>query len=317
MSTATSSSITPVLNRLIERAAGRERLARLVLCAALAGGHILLDDLPGTGKTTLAKGLSDGLGLGLTRIQGTSDLLPSDIVGVSTYVRDTNTFQFHKGPVFSQILLCDEINRCPPRTQSALLEAMAEYQVSVDGITHFLPDPFLVIATQNPVDGQSTLTLPDSQLDRFMFHLSMGRLSEAAEKALMRHASPCRPSLHASAPVATPMQAPAQFSAWQQAVERVAVSEPMVDYLWRVLEATRAAPAYKERGGLSTRGAQALVRAAKAWAWLEGRDYVIPEDVAAVFLPVAEHRLLSSTQLSHPELRANIEELFKRVPVQA
>lgn len=299
------------LTHLTEAAAGRALPARLVLCAALAGGHVLLDDLPGTGKTTLAKALGQVLGLTFQRIQGTSDLLPSDIVGVNVYDRDAGKFTFHPGPIFTQVLLCDELNRCPPRTQSALLEGMAEGQVTLDGATHALPSPFLVIATQNPVDGQSTLTLPAAQWDRFMFRLSMGRLDEHAEKALLHH-----PNWASLTPLGAPISGieTMNFVDLQAQSQTPYLSEALVDYLWRLLHASRSR--FEERGGLSLRAGQSIMRAARAWAWLADRDHVVPEDVAAVFLPAAIHRLLPADQMHLAAAQTRIQTLLESVPVE-
>jgi MoxR-like ATPase len=299
------------LSHLTEAAAGRAIPARLVLCAALAGGHVLLDDLPGTGKTTLAKALGHVLGLKFRRLQGTSDLLPSDIVGVSVYDRPSSQFTFHPGPIFTQVLLCDEINRIPPRTQSALLEGMAEGQVTIDDLTHVLPSPFLVIATQNPVDGQSTLTLPEAQLDRFMFRLNMGTLKEEAEKALLHH-----PDWASLAPVSEPTQTlePGQFLVLQAQSQTPHLSDSLVDYLWRLLNASRIQ--FADRGGLSLRAGQTIVRAARAWAWIDGRDHVIPEDVNAVFLPSAMHRLLPADQVHLHSAHSRIQALLESVSVE-
>jgi MoxR-like ATPase len=309
-------AIAAALATLTAAAAGRATVARLVLCAALAGGHVVLNDLPGTGKTTLAKALGASLGLVFQRLQGTSDLLPSDIVGVNVYQRDTGAFVFHPGPIFTHVLLCDELNRCPPRTQSALLEGMGEGQVTLDGVTHALPTPFLVIATQNPMDGQSTLALPDAQWDRFMFHLSMGPLAAEAEKALFQHPEWGRatPTPVREGPL-TPPAGHAPFVALQAQSQTPHLSEALVDYLWRLVTVSRET--FAERGGLSTRAGQAIARAARAWAFLEGRDYVTPEDVAAVFVPAALHRLLPGDRLHTPEAVERIAALLDRVPVRA
>jgi len=311
MSDRTPLAIRPALTHLTQAAAGRDRVARLVLCAALAGGHVLLDDLPGTGKTTLAKTLGDSLGLAFRRLQCTSDLLPSDIVGVNVYQRDEGRFAFHPGPIFTNVLLCDELNRCPPRTQSALLEGMAEQQVTVDGQTLPLPTPFLVIATQNPVDGQSTLALPDAQWDRFMFHLTMGRLAPAAEKALLVQPNWGRPV--ALTPADRPVADPVAFAALAAHSQTPQVQPPLVDYVFGLIEASRLA--FAERGGLSTRAGQAIMRAARAWAWLDGRPHVTPEDVQAVFVPAAIHRLVSSDQLQVAAERERVEALLTQVQV--
>jgi MoxR-like ATPase len=306
-----SSLVRAVLDRLTQAAAGREPVARMLLCAALAGGHVLMDDLPGTGKTTLAKALGHTLGLLYRRLQGTSDLLPSDIVGVNVYDREQGVFVFHRGPIFTEVLLCDELNRCPPRTQSALLEGMGEGQVTLDGITHALPSPFLVIATQNPVDGQSTLTLPDAQWDRFMFRLSMGLLHEHTEKALLEHPNGAYPA-H---PAGSSLLEPGVFVGWQASSQTPRLSPALVDYLWRLLQASRTT--FAERGGLSLRAGQVIARAARAHAWLAGRDHVVPEDVATVFEPAAIHRLMPADQMHLPAAQARIRALLHSVAVEA
>lgn len=296
-----------VLHLLTDAAAGRDEVARLLFCAALAGGHVLLDDLPGTGKTTLAKSLGQALGLTFRRVQCTSDLLPSDILGVSIFDREAQRFVFHEGPIFTQVLLCDELNRCPPRTQSALLEGMAEGQVTVDRDTHALPHPFLVIATQNPVDGRSTLDLPQAEWDRFMFCLSMGRLAPEAEKQLLTD------GFWGHTPtVSLPRDhEPVPFETWMAQSQTPRMAPVLVDYLFQLLEASRQQ--FPERGGLSTRAGQGIVRAARAWAWMAGRDHVILEDVQAVFLPAALHRLLPSDRLTRPEDQQRIRTLMQGV----
>lgn len=307
-----TSPITNILGQLTEAAAGRTTVARLVLCAALAGGHVVLDDLPGTGKTTLAKALGQVLGLSFRRLQGTSDLLPSDIVGVNIFHRDEEKFVFHKGPIFAHVLLCDELNRCPPRTQSALLEGMAEQQVTMDGETFALPQPFLVIATQNPVDGQSTLALPDAQWDRFMFHLTMGRLAPESEKRLLQNPRWVHIPMTAQN-VEGDAGRKNTFQAWASASQTPVLSEAITDYLFALLEASRHA--FPDRGGLSTRAGQSIARAARAWAWMEGRDYVVPEDIQAVFVPASLHRLIASDQLTVASEHARVEALLTQVAV--
>lgn len=264
---------------------GKTQEVRLAFVALLAGGHVLIEDLPGLGKTTLAHALAASLGLGFQRVQFTSDLLPADVVGVSIYDAGNRGFEFHPGPVFSNILLADEINRAPPRTQSALLEAMAEQQVTVDGTTRALPAPFFVIATQNPVDLSGTYPLPDSQLDRFLLRLSMGYPSPDAERALLTGQD--RRALIAQA---SPMLQEAEVLALQQAVNAVHASEALVSYVQALLTRSRQHPGV--RIGLSPRAGLALLRAARAHALLLGRQHVVPEDVQALFVPLAAHRLV-------------------------
>ncbi|PJK06642.1 ATPase [Lysobacteraceae bacterium NML71-0210] len=264
---------------------GKPLEVRLTFVALLAAGHVLIEDLPGLGKTTLAHALAATLGLKFQRVQFTSDLLPADVVGVSVYDAPARQFEFHPGPVFTHILLGDEINRAPPRTQSALLEAMAEQQVTIDGVTRKLPLPFFVIATQNPVDLSGTYPLPDSQLDRFLLRLSMGYPDSQTERALLMGED--RRALIAEA---RPLLAEADVLALQQAVLNVHASESLVAYVQALLARSRQHPGV--RIGLSPRAGLALLRAARAHALLLGRGHVLPEDVQALFVPLAAHRLV-------------------------
>ena len=264
---------------------GKETAVRLAFTALLADGHLLIEDLPGLGKTTLAHALAATLGLGFQRVQFTSDLLPSDIVGVSVYEAQGGGFSFHPGPVFAHVLLADEINRAPPRTQSALLEAMAEYQVTVDGTTHALPRPFFVIATQNPVDLAGTYPLPDSQLDRFLLRLQLGYPDPDAERALL--AGTARRDLIAQA---APVLGADQVMQLREAVLAVHASDALVRYVQALLERSRHHPGV--RVGLSPRAGIALLRAARAHALLLGRGHVLPDDIQALFGAVAAHRLV-------------------------
>ena len=263
---------------------GKPQEVRLALVALLAGGHALIEDLPGLGKTTLAHALAATVGLGFQRIQFTSDLLPADVLGVSVYEAGSREFRFHPGPVFTQVLLADEINRAPPRTQSALLEAMAEQQVTLDGTTHPLPDPFFVIATQNPVDLSGTFPLPDSQLDRFLLRFSLGYPNAESERALLTGTD--RRELIAQA---MPVLADGDVQALRRAAEQVHASEALVGYVQALLARSRQQPGV--RVGLSPRAGLALLRAARAYALLLGRNHVLPEDVQALFIAVAGHRL--------------------------
>ncbi|MEG3192104.1 AAA family ATPase [Lysobacter sp. D1-1-M9] len=267
---------------------GKPHEVRLAFVALLSSGHLLIEDLPGLGKTTLAHALAATLGLGFQRVQFTSDLLPADVVGVSVFDPQARRFEFHRGPVFAQVLLADEINRAPPRTQSALLEAMAEHQVTVDGITHALPDPFFVIATQNPVDLSGTYPLPDSQLDRFLLRLALGYPGEAAERDLLAGAD--RRDMIART---TALLDAEQVLAARQAVNAVHVSEALVGYVQALLARSRRHPGV--RVGLSPRAGLALLRAARAYAMLLGRAHVLPEDVQALFNQVAAHRLVADS----------------------
>lgn len=263
---------------------GKELQVRLALTCLLARGHLLLEDLPGMGKTTLSHALARVLGLGFQRIQFTADLLPGDILGTSVFDRESAQFVFHPGPIFCELILADEINRATPKSQSALLEAMEEGQVTIEGATRPLPSPFFVIATQNPVTQGGTFALPESQLDRFLMRLSLGYPARAAEKALLLAGSG-RQRL----PELEPVLDHAALAAVQAEIPRVRVSDALVDYVLRLVEATRSQPQFA--WGLSPRGSLALLAAARAWAYLAGRDYVIPEDVQAVLPAVAGHRL--------------------------
>lgn len=264
---------------------GKPRQVKLAFTCLVAGGHLLLEDVPGMGKTTLAHALAATFDLDFHRIQFTSDLLPSDIIGVSVYERETGEFRFHPGPIFTRLLLADEINRATPKSQSALLEAMAEGQVTVDGVTHELPRPFFVVATQNPIDLAGTFPLPDSQLDRFMLRLSLDYPDPAAERALLTGedrrdmVATLRPRLDVAA-----------IDQLHAAAQAITVSGTLLDYLQALLTASRRHG--DVRVGLSPRAGLALLAASRAWALLSGRDYVIPEDVQTVFVPAAAHRLV-------------------------
>ena len=263
---------------------GKEVQIRQALVCLLAGGHLLIEDVPGVGKTTLAHALAISLGLQFNRLQFTSDLLPADVVGISIFERDKNAFAFHPGPVFTQVLLADEINRATPKAQSALLEAMEERQVTSDGITRDLPRPFFVIATQNPAHQIGTFPLPESQLDRFLMCLSLGYPDAAAERALLMGED--RRTLLKSLPT---IMRPAELVEAQAALRELHTSPALIDYVQALAQASRQNGLFAE--GLSPRASIALLQAARAWAALEGRNHVIPEDVQAVLVPVAAHRL--------------------------
>ena len=268
---------------------GKDLQVRQSLTCLLAGGHLLIEDAPGVGKTTLAQAIALSLGLPFRRIQFTSDLLPSDVIGVSVYERNSGSFVFHPGPIFSEVLLSDEINRASPKTQSALLEAMEESQVSVDGLSRPLPQPFFVIATQNPLHQVGTFPLPESQLDRFLMCISLGYPDRAAERLLLEGEAR-RDMLRNLAPIARP----ADLQSAQQAIKRIFVSAALLDYVQALLAHSRATGKYAE--GLSPRAGLALLAAARAWAWLDGRDHVIPEDIQNVLPPVAGHRLHTTSR---------------------
>lgn len=263
---------------------GKEMQIRQALVCLLAGGHLLIEDVPGVGKTTLAHALAISLGLRFNRLQFTSDLLPADIVGISVFDREKNNFLFHPGPVFTQVLLADEINRATPKTQSALLEAMEERQVTAEGRTRDLPEPFFVIATQNPSHQVGTFALPESQLDRFLMCLSLGYPDAVAERALLMGED--RRTLLKSL---QKVMEPEELIAARQSLREIHTSPALIDYIQALAQASRQEAFFVE--GMSPRAAIALVQAAKAWAAMEGRNHVIPEDVQAVLVPVTAHRL--------------------------
>nr|WP_255771418.1 AAA family ATPase [Microbulbifer guangxiensis] len=267
---------------------GKEHQVKLALACLLSRGHLLIEDLPGMGKTTLAHALAQVLGLSYNRVQFTSDMLPADILGVSIFERDSGNFRFHEGPVFSQLLLADEINRSSPKTQSALLEAMEERQVSVDGETRALPDPFFVIATQNPLHQSGTFALPESQLDRFLMRISLGYPTREAERALFQGVDP-----RAELRQLQPRIDVSDLKRLQALVGQVKASESVLDYLERLVSFTRQSPDCTV--GLSPRGALALLHAARAWALIDGRSHLLPEDIQAVLPSVAGHRLHSES----------------------
>ncbi|MEM7209202.1 MAG: AAA family ATPase [Pseudomonadota bacterium] len=283
----------PKLNALLEEIntviLGKPHELRLALCCLLARGHLLLEDLPGMGKTTLSQTLAAVLGLSHNRVQFTSDILPSDITGAMVFEQQSATFSFHRGPIFCQVLLADELNRATPKAQSALLQAMEENQVSVDSDAHALPEPFFVIATQNPVFQNGTYPLPESQLDRFLMRLSLGYPDAQAERHLLR-GDAGRVALESVTQVCDAEA----FTRIQNDVANVHLSESLLDYVQRLVAGSRE-PELCELG-LSPRGAMYLVRAAQAWALLHGRDHVLPEDVQAVFTSVVSHRMIGQGQ---------------------
>jgi MoxR-like ATPase len=277
-------TIDRILSQLHQVILGKERPVRLALCCLLARGHLLIEDIPGVGKTTLAGALARLLGLQLKRVQFTSDLLPADILGNAIFDRDKQQFVFHAGAIFAQVVLADEINRASPKTQSALLEAMEERQVTVDGQRHKLPEPFFVIATQNPQHQIGTFPLPESQLDRFLMRLDLGYPDREAERAML--GGPDRRGLLDQL---QPQMTAGELKALQETVCRIRVAPALTDYLLDLLAHTRSG---RTPGiGLSPRAGMALQRAAQAWALMAGRDLVIPEDVQAVAPSVMGHRL--------------------------
>lgn len=264
---------------------GQSSTVRLSVVALLAGGHILLEDAPGLGKTSLARAISKTLGCNFVRMQFTPDLLPSDILGSSVYRPGTGDFEFRPGPIFTNVLLADEINRTTPRNQSALLEAMSERQVSIEGITYPLPQPFLVIATQNPWEFEGTYPLPENQLDRFMMCLSLGYPQRESEREILRRHRTGQPvdDLRGVASAA-------ELLAIQKNVQQVRVDETLADYMLEIADRTRNHPELTL--GISTRGVLTLYRAAQAHAWVDGREFVIPDDIKQTAIPVLAHRLV-------------------------
>jgi MoxR-like ATPase len=287
---------------------GKPGQVRLCLACLLARGHLLIEDVPGVGKTTLAHALAHVLGLAWQRVQFTSDLLPADIIGVSVFDRSHQRFHFRQGPLFTQLLLADEVNRASPRTQSALLEAMEERQVSADGTTYALPEPFFVVATQNPHEQLGTFALPESQLDRFLMRVTLGYPDAAHERALLRGGE--RREL---LPGIAPALSPAAVLGLQRTVRAVYIADALLDYTQSLIARTRERADLKL--GLSPRAGQGLLRAAQAWAYLEGRAAVLPEDVQAVLPAVVAHRLERRDAAEQPAADALAAELIRAVPV--
>jgi MoxR-like ATPase len=287
---------------------GKEPEVKIALACLLAKGHLLIEDLPGLGKTTLANAIARVLGLEFNRVQFTSDLLPADIVGVSVYEKNEGAFRFLPGPVFCQLLLADEINRTTPKTQSALLEAMAEGQVTVEGQTRNLPEPFFVIATQNPVQYSGTFPLPESQLDRFLMRLSLGYPDLATEKDILTGGDP-----RVRLGELKPLLSIEELLALQAEVDRVGAAEPVVDYLQRLVQFTRTSEVFEY--GLSPRAALAILQSAKAISLLDGRAFVIPEDIQAVFPAVANHRLQGAGRGHDSGSRVLIDKVLDSIDV--
>ncbi|MBT8046952.1 MAG: MoxR family ATPase [Xanthomonadales bacterium] len=286
---------------------GKDMQVGLAFCCLLARGHLLIEDVPGVGKTTLAHAMARVIGSDYQRIQFTSDLLPADILGVSIYKREKDEFEFHPGPIFSQVILADEVNRATPKTQSALLEGMAEGQVTIENETHVLPSPFFVMATQNPLDLVGTYPLPDSQLDRFLLSFSLGYPDPAAERELLVTEDRARLLDRTSA-----LLDPQDIKALQADCESIHVSENLLDYIQELLRETRDDRWFET--GLSPRAGLALLRASRALAFLENRDFVIPEDIKNVFPALSRHRLSPTSGFSQsPE--EQISELLSQVPI--
>jgi MoxR-like ATPase len=306
-SSAKAGHLAQLVNQVSTIIVGKSEAVTLSVVCLLASGHLLIEDVPGVGKTTLSQALARALGLSFSRIQFTSDLLPSDLIGVSVYERQKEAFVFHPGPVFAQVLLADEINRAGPRTQSALLEAMEEHQVSVDGETRPLPSPFFVIATQNPSDQLGTHPLPESQLDRFAMRLALGYPDPAAERALLT-GQDRRLTLSQLQPV----MSLAQWEQCQAQVDQVHVADSLLDYLQSLISATRDGRWFAL--GLSPRAGLSLLKLARARALLMGRGHVSPEDIQALWVPAVAHRLMPLSQ-SGRSAQAQARALLETTPV--
>jgi MoxR-like ATPase len=303
-----------LLQAAIERVIrGKPEAVRLAIVTLLAGGHLLIEDVPGVGKTTLAHALALALDCSFQRIQFTSDLLPSDVVGLSVYNQQESIFEWKPGPIFANVILADEINRTTPKTQSALLEAMAERQVTVEGVTHALPTPFMVLATQNPIEHHGTYPLPESQLDRFMLRLRIGYPGATDERQILRDREHTEPLEEMQ-----PVMSAADVLELQESVAQVSVDDAIVDYLMRVVAATRASEMLDL--GVSPRGTLALFRAAQALALAEERSYCLPDDVKRLVIPVFAHRIAVSSRYSSAmrrseEAEAVLREIMKTISV--
>jgi len=303
-----SQSLNNVIHQAEQIILGKPQQIRLALACLLARGHLLIEDLPGVGKTTLAQVLARTLGLQFQRIQFTSDLLPADILGVSVYQRDKEKFEFHPGPIFAQMILADEVNRATPKAQSALLEAMEEQQVTIEGTTRPLPVPFFVIATQNPLHQIGTFPLPESQLDRFLMRIQMGYPDAVAERGLLSGVDRRELIAHLN-----PQMESAELLALQQRVRQVFASPALLDYLQAILRHTREAARYTH--GLSPRAGLALLSAARAWALLDEREAVIPEDVQAILPGVVSHRLQAAGEYQKQNSDTLARELIEAVAI--
>jgi MoxR-like ATPase len=313
MTTATSSPISQLQSAIARVIRGKDEAIRLALIALLARGHLLIEDVPGVGKTTLAQALAHSFHCSFQRIQFTSDMLPSDVLGISVFNQIEQRFEFKAGPIFANIVLADEINRTTPKTQSALLEAMNEAQVTVDTRTHALPQPFMVLATQNPIEHHGTYPLPESQMDRFLIRIRMGYPSRETEKEILRS----RADAHSGAAMQTVMEA-GDVLAMQQAVERIRVEDSLLDYALEIIDKTRQ----NERLilGVSPRGSLMLQRGAQARAFIEGRDFCLPDDFKQLVLPVFAHRVVvnaryATTQKKTAQAEAILAEIIEATPV--
>lgn len=312
MKESVASIDTTNINRAIDAIGniilGKENAIRLAIACLIARGHLLIEDTPGVGKTTLSHTLAKVLGLQYQRIQFTSDLLPADILGVSVYNRDTSKFDFHQGPVFTNVILADEINRATPRTQSALLEAMAEYQVTIEGETRDLPNPFFVIATQNPMNQIGTFPLPESQLDRFLMRIELGYPDNSAERELLKGKN--RKDLLEDVEAALSIEELVQL---QKQLEQIHVSDALLDYLQSLLDFSRSSGNYVS--GLSPRAGIAVLNAAKAWALINAHQHVLPEDIQAVLPSVIGHRLQFVYEVTDKQALQPAQHLIQHVPI--
>ncbi|MBH0004156.1 MoxR family ATPase [Pseudoalteromonas sp. APC 3358] len=297
------STVTAIIDDLSSVIFGKQQQIKLALTCLFSEGHLLIEDLPGMGKTTLSHALSAVLGLSYQRIQFTSDLLPADILGTNVFNSTEHSFTFHKGPIFSQVVLADEINRAGPKTQSALLEAMEEQQVTVDGKKYTLPNPFFVIATQNPLYQSGTYPLPESQLDRFLMRISLGFPPKEAEKRLILN---MQKRDYSQLPKRINQQ---ELAAIQTQISQITLSSPVIDYIIELVNYTRTSNAFAS--SLSPRASMALAKAARSWAFIDGRDFVMPEDVQAVFASVCQHRL----GLHNESGEAQVNDILKNVLV--
>ena len=297
------STVTAIIDDLSSVIFGKQQQIKLALTCLFSEGHLLIEDLPGMGKTTLSHALSAVLGLSYQRIQFTSDLLPADILGTNVFNSTEHSFTFHKGPIFSQVVLADEINRAGPKTQSALLEAMEEQQVTVDGKKYTLPNPFFVIATQNPLYQSGPYPLPESQLDRFLMRISLGFPPKEAEKRLILN---MQKRDYSQLPKRINQQ---ELAAIQSQISQITLSSPVIDYIIELVNYTRTSNAFAS--SLSPRASMALAKAARSWAFIDGRDFVMPEDVQAVFASVCQHRL----GLHNESDEAQVNDILKNVLV--
>ncbi len=315
MTTTTTNQIAQLQRSIATAIKGKDEAIQLAIIALVARGHLLIEDVPGVGKTTLAQALARSFNCSFQRIQFTSDLLPSDVIGICMYNQARSEFEFKPGPIFANIVLADEINRTTPKTQSALLEAMNEAQVTVDNRTHPLPQPFLVMATQNPIEHHGTYPLPESQLDRFLLRIRMGYPSRSSEKEILRNHNSRAP-----AGAIRPVMEARDVVAMQEAAQRVRVEESLLDYALEIVERTRQTEQLSL--GVSPRGSLMLQRAAQARAFLEGRDFCLPDDFKQLILPVFAHRLIvntryASTQKKSEQAEAILSELIEttRIPL--